>query len=108
MHLVIDGIVERHLSEGELKVAVRDLVALIEMTAIGEPFFCKFEGHDCGPSIVQMLLESHISVHYLNELIWVDIFSCKDFEAWDAQRFCTDRLEIKEVTNVELLMRGKS
>ena len=109
MHLLLDAEIERQLKKHELKKAVRDLTGKmgIGMTAIGPVVVEEFAGYDYGSSAVQMLAESHISVHYMKNVVWIDIFSCKDFDMTKAVDFCKKRFLITRVTNLQMLRRGE-
>lgn len=45
-----------------------------------------------GTSAVQFILTSNITVHCLDilERVYINIFSCKDFDTADARRFCQE------------------
>jgi S-adenosylmethionine decarboxylase len=58
----------------------------INMTKISEPFVLNYTGEkpeDWGITGFVIIAESHISVHTFPErgYVWVDIFSCKEFES---------------------------
>ena len=92
MHLTIDGYGgDRALLADEN--LVRDLLDRypdeIGMTKISVPHVMPYVGskpEDWGVSGFVLIAESHISVHTFPErgYVWVDIFSCKDFEADEA------------------------
>jgi S-adenosylmethionine decarboxylase len=89
MHVTIDGYGgdSALLANEEL---VRDLLerypSEIGMTKIAPPHVVRYVGakpEDWGVSGFVLIAESHISVHTFPErgYVWVDIFSCKEFEA---------------------------
>ena len=92
MHVTIDGFGgDPNLLADE--TLVRDLLdrypADIGMTKIAPPHVVRYVGskpEDWGVSGFVLIAESHISVHTFPErgYVWVDIFSCKDFEAPNA------------------------
>lgn len=51
---------------------------------------CQTEPHLKGTSAIQFLLTSNVTVHTLDLLgnVYVNIFSCKEFDANDATSFC--------------------
>jgi S-adenosylmethionine decarboxylase len=89
MHLTIDGFGgDRELLSSE--TLVHDLLVHfpgeINMTRISEPNVFRYVGvkpEDWGITGFVIIAESHISVHTFPErgYVWVDIFSCKEFEA---------------------------
>lgn len=89
MHLTIDGFGgDRHkLSDEKLVRAFLDRYPEeIGMTKIAPPHVCRYVGkkpEDWGVSGFVLIAESHISIHTFPEhgYIWVDIFSCKGFDA---------------------------
>ena len=76
-------------SEG-LKQFVGELVSVVDMVAQGECFVERFGQGDLeGYSAMQFIETSSISVH-LDEVgnrAFIDIFSCKDFDAKKAEEF---------------------
>ena len=89
MHLTIDGFGgdrERLSSESLVRSLLDTYPAEINMTKISEPFVLEYTGEkpeDWGVTGFVIIAESHISVHTFPEhgYVWVDIFSCKAFEA---------------------------
>jgi S-adenosylmethionine decarboxylase len=87
--LTIDGFGgDRELLSSE--ALVRSLLDVypgeINMTKISEPLVLRYTGEkpeDWGVTGFVIIAESHISVHTFPDhgYVWVDIFSCKEFEA---------------------------
>lgn len=113
MHLTIDGYGgnQKLLSSETL---VRDLLdrfpGEIAMTKISEPFVLVYEGvkpEDWGVTGFVIIAESHIAVHTFphHGYVWVDIFSCKEFEAPDALQIVVDAFGLESVTE-RMLERG--
>jgi S-adenosylmethionine decarboxylase len=88
VHLTIDGFGgdrERLSSESLVRSLLDIYPAAINMTKISEPFVLRYVGdkpEDWGVTGFVIIAESHISVHTFPEhgYVWVDVFSCKDFE----------------------------
>jgi S-adenosylmethionine decarboxylase len=113
MHVTIDGY------GGDLqKLADEDLVRAfldtcpteIGMTKIAPPHVCRYVGskpRDWGISGFVLIAESHISVHTFPEhgYLWVDIFSCKSFDAAQAIEDVRERFLLSE-WQVHMLPRG--
>jgi len=117
MQYLIDGLVVRQLSNAELVSAIEGLVESIGMTQVGPVIVQPFDGYDLGASAnvyiarpvreaAVPLAESHIIIHYWEEKIRIDIFSCKDFSTQDALAFCVKAFLIKKVTRSQLITRG--
>lgn len=106
MQVLIDGLVERQLSDDELSSAFEGLVSAIEMTPVGDLLIQPFVGTDYGASAVQFLVESHIILNYWHEQVKLDIFSCKDFNQGWALECCVEQFLIKTVTRNQLITRG--
>lgn len=106
MHLTIDGFGgDRELLSSE--AIVRSLLDVypgeINMTKISEPFVLQYTGEkpeDWGVTGFVIIAESHISVHTFPDrgYVWVDIFSCKEFEADGALDRIIDTFGLTHVT----------
>jgi S-adenosylmethionine decarboxylase len=89
MHVTIDGFGgDRHkLSDENLVRALLDRYPEeIGMTKIAPPHVCRYVSEnprDWGISGFVLIAESHISIHTFPEhgYVWVDVFSCKGFDA---------------------------
>lgn len=73
---------------------VIDLCDLIEMRRFGEPTIVNF-GDDprvSGYSLVQLIETSNICAHFADQsrAVYIDIFSCKQFEPQIAANFCIE------------------
>lgn len=77
------------------------LCELIDMQAEDRHFWddeglppeqCQTDPKTCGVSAVQFILTSTIVVHCLTKLgkVYVNIFSCKDFDSCEASRFTVE------------------
>jgi S-adenosylmethionine decarboxylase len=113
MHLTIDGFGgdrERLSSESLVHSLLDTLPGEINMTKISEPFTMCYTGvkpEDWGVTGFVIIAESHISVHTFPEhgYVWVDIFSCKEFEAPEAMDRIVDAFGLTHVTE-RVLDRG--
>jgi S-adenosylmethionine decarboxylase len=113
MHLTIDGYGgDRELLGSES--LVRSLLDVypgeINMTKISEPFVLRYVGEkpeDWGVTGFVIIAESHIAVHTFPDhgYVWVDIFSCKAFEADGAVDRIIDAFGLTHVTT-EIHDRG--
>jgi S-adenosylmethionine decarboxylase len=113
MHLTIDGYGgDRELLSSE--TLVRELLDTfpgeINMTKISEPIVFEYSGvkpEDWGVTGFVIIAESHISVHTFPEYgyVWVDVFSCKEFEAPGAIDKIVDTFKLTHVTE-RILERG--
>ena len=96
MHLTIDGYGgDRELLSSEALVAslLDRYPGEIKMTKIAPPFVYRYVGEkpeDWGVSGFVLIAESHIAIHTFPDrgYVWVDVFSCKEFETDGA----TDRI----------------
>ena len=113
MHVAIDGYGgdPKTLANEELVRALLDRYPEeIGMTKIAPPHVYRYEGsrpEDWGISGFVLIAESHISIHTFpkRRFVWVDIFSCKGF---DAQRAVADMQEHFGLVDVQtrVLARG--
>ena len=113
MHLTIDGFGgdrERLGSEALVSSLLDRLPGEIGMTKISEPFVFLYSGikpEDWGVTCFVIIAESHISVHTFPDrgYVWVDVFSCKEFEAPDALDRIVDAFGLTSGTE-HILERG--
>ena len=113
MHVTIDGYggdPQTLASEEVVRALLDSYPEEIGMTKIAPPHVCRYGGskpEDSGISGFVLIAESHISIHTFpkRRSVWVDIFSCKGF---DAQRAVTDVQERFRLADVHtrLLSRG--
>ena len=109
MHLIIDGYgsnPEILQSEQFIYQLLDQYPAEIGMTKISSPVVLRYTGEDWGISGFVIIAESHISIHTFVERCYVniDVFSCKDFDADQAIKDLTNRLQLTE-TRTYLLDR---
>lgn len=98
MHLQIDGIVNKMLTEEESKTAIHKLIVCLDMTPIDEFIY---RGTYLGPSGYQLIMESHIAFDYINDYLCFDIFSCKDFDPVKATKLTVEEFGFTEYkTNI--------
>jgi S-adenosylmethionine decarboxylase len=113
MHLTIDGFGgDRELlsSESLVRSLLDRYPGEINMTKIAPPFVYRYVGEkpeDWGVSGFVLIAESHIAIHTFPErgYVWVDIFSCKGFEADGAIDTITAAFGLK-AARVQKLERG--
>ena len=113
MHVTIDGYGgdPQKLADENLVRAFLDLCpSAIGMTKIAPPYVCRYSGakpEDWGISGFVLIAESHISAHTFPEhgYLWVDVFSCKTFDADEAIDDIRERFQLRE-WQVHTLPRG--
>ncbi|MFC1725861.1 adenosylmethionine decarboxylase [candidate division KSB1 bacterium] len=91
---------------------LNDLPEKINMTKITQPYVFKYSGlvpEDKGITGFVVIAESHISIHTFQdkEYVFVDIFSCKDFDYNYAKDIMIEAFESKE-PNWKVSMRGEN
>ena len=113
MHVTIDGF-GGNPAQLANEPLVRELLdrypGEIGMTKISEPHVFEYHGDkpdDWGVSGFVLIAESHIAIHTFPEhgQVWVDIFSCKGFDAIPAIDRIVDAFGL-ESTRVNKLERG--
>jgi S-adenosylmethionine/arginine decarboxylase-like enzyme len=86
---------------------VHDLVNFIDMKAFGEPQIVHFGDNDkvAGYSMTQLIETSLISAHFANasSRAYIDIFSCKAYDAESAAEFCKNYFKASEVKYTSLV-----
>ena len=115
MHLIIDGYgsnSEILQSEEFIYQLLDQYPAEIGMTKISPPFVLRYVGaepEEWGISGFVLIAESHISIHTFVERCYVniDVFSCKDFDADQAIRDLSNRLQLTRIRTHLLDRNGK-
>ena len=105
MHLIIDGYssnVDILQSEESIYHLLDQYPVEIGMTKISSPYVLRYVGvkpEEWGVSGFVLIAESHISIHTFVEQRYVniDVFSCKDFDANQAIKDLSSRLQLAEV-----------
>lgn len=96
---------ERLIDPALLKEFVAEVIKIVGMEAHGQCYVDRFgDGEIEGYSAMQFIKTSSITVH-LDEVgnrAFVDIFSCKDFEARPAEKYAKDFFRAKTSKVVEL------
>jgi S-adenosylmethionine decarboxylase len=108
MHLTIDGYGgDRELlsSESLVRSLLDRYPGEINMTKISEPFVLRYVGEkeeDWGVSGFVLIAESHIAVHTFPDrgYVWVDVFSCKEFETEGAVDRIIETFGLTHVTEL--------
>ncbi len=107
MQLLMESYIEKMLNAPDLNKGVQELVLFLGVTSVEKPIIAEFPDHGWGPSVVQVIAESHIAVHYSVERIYIDIFSCKEFDRFDVTDFCIERfLMRKPLLRCQVIERG--
>ena len=105
MHLIIDGFFgnpEKLASEELVRGLLDRLPDDIGMTKISTPHVQRYVGdkpQDWGVSGFVLIAESHIAVHTFPDhgYVWIDVFSCKGFDAAPAIEFAREAFELGDV-----------
>lgn len=113
MHITLDGYGgnPQRLADEVLIYDILDRYPeQIQMTKIAPPYVCRYVGpkpEDWGISGFVIIAESHISIHTFPDrgLLWVDIFSCKAFDADAAVTFIGEQFNLERL-DVRTLERG--
>jgi len=83
----------------------------IGMTKITQPYVFPYSGlvpEDKGITGFVVIAESHISIHTFEEkgYVFIDLFSCKNFDVEYAAKYLTDAFEAKKVEK-NIILRGR-
>ena len=115
MHLMLDG---RNCDKKKLtdmrfvKKFLKELPPLIGMHVISKPLVMRYKDKWAStPGITGLIVlaESHVSVHTFpdNNYIFVDLFSCNEFDAEKARKHIIKQFKIKDVIYYKVIKRGK-
>jgi S-adenosylmethionine decarboxylase len=113
MHVTIDGYggdPQKLADENQVRAFLDLCPSAIGMTKIAPPYVCRYTGakpEDWGISGFVLIAESHISAHTFPEhgYLWVDVFSCRTFDADAAIDDIRERFQLRE-WQVHTLPRG--
>jgi S-adenosylmethionine decarboxylase len=106
MHLTIDGFggnAEKLGSEALVRSLLDRYPAAINMTKITAPFVMEYVGEkpeDWGVTGFVIIAESHISIHTFPDhgYVWVDVFSCKEFDTDGATDMIVEAFDLERIT----------
>ena len=112
-HLILDlsGCNVAKISDGpNILQWVKELVPAIDMVAYGEPIlehFATQKEATAGYSLIQLIETSNIAAHFAEKLgqVYIDIFSCKEFDEKTAINLCERFFEPKNI-NIKNFERG--
>ncbi len=102
---------ERLTSVELLWDVLNDLPDVIGMTKIMPPYVVKYTdgkvADDWGISGFVMIAESHISIHTFpdKDYIFIDVFSCRDFDVDKAAKYLINAFKAKKVDR-QIMKRG--
>ena len=106
MHLTIDGFGGSAAKLGS-ETLVRSLLdrypGAINMTKITSPMVMEYVGdkpEDWGVTGFVIIAESHISIHTFPDrgYVWVDVFSCKEFDTDGATDMIVEAFDLERIT----------
>lgn len=112
LHLTIDGYNADPIKLNDLDLlfsTLHDLPEKIGMSKIGFPQLARFKERDiAGISGVQMIVESHISIHTypLKRFFSMDVYSCKNFDYKKVLKYIQRAYDIEEL-EINVIERGK-
>jgi len=102
LHMLLEGIAAEPLTGNRIFEALWTLPRAIDMTVIREP---EIVHHGIGWAGVVIIAESHITVHSYHDHVFVDIFSCQQFDARIAGRAVGELLGLENVRH-DLIIRS--
>jgi S-adenosylmethionine decarboxylase len=108
MHLVVDGMTEKRMSITEVENILYELPSRINMHILAGPFVVEGEPTNPGCTGFVIIDKSHISIHTFDEgqLISIDVFSCKLFDADLAMQYLEDKINLSKI-NSQILTRSE-
>lgn len=109
VHLIVDGVMERQMEKHEVETLLREFPSRIDMNILAGPYVVEGVPHNPGWTGFVIIDKSHISIHTFDEgnLISIDVFSCKPFDAESALSYIRSRISLSKV-NSQTLTRTES
>jgi S-adenosylmethionine decarboxylase len=113
MHITVDGYggsAEALADKRVIRAFLDSYPQRIGMTKIAQPYITEYEARnpdDAGVTGFVIIAESHISIHTFphRRFVWVDIFSCKGFDAEPSLEFVRQTFDLQHM-EVHTLQRG--
>lgn len=100
-HLLLSARLPIVLDIGSVSKLLEELAEVLELKVAFGPAATAFED---GASAFVIVSESHISFHQVQEKVWIDVFSCKDFRI-EKVLDMLNRWEFKDLKNLCCLKR---
>ncbi len=79
-HLRFDGCMADRMPQETVEALIDELVSLTGLTKMGA---LMYHETDTGVYAIQGIAESHVSLHHENGGLFIDVFSCREFDAGD-------------------------
>jgi len=108
-HLIVDGVMEHPIGRHEVENLLRELPPRIDMNILAGPVVVEGVPENPGWTGFVIIDKSHISIHTFDEgnLVSIDVFSCKPFDAERALSYIRSRISLTRV-NSQTLTRTES
>ena len=109
VHLIVDGVMERPMGKHMVETLLRELPSRIDMNILAGPYVVEGVPHNPGWTGFVIIDKSHISIHTFDEgnLVSIDVFSCKPFDAEQALSYIRSQICLTKV-NSQTLTRTES
>lgn len=91
MHLLVTAVLKEPLTFNQIFHFLTDIVTLLQLELVSGPHIHFRENNWIALAIIA---ESHISIHTQDHGIFVDIFSCKEFDVEKILPFIVDTLDL--------------
>lgn len=106
LHLLIDGVTIDKVSKETIRDILTDIPKIIDMTILDGPYIVKGVPENPGYTGIEIIDKSHISIHTFsdNNIISIDIYSCKTFNAKQVLDYLKNILMFKNL-NVKTIIR---
>jgi S-adenosylmethionine/arginine decarboxylase-like enzyme len=98
---------EKIRSKKYISIFAQKICEVISMKAYGDPIIVNFgeEERVAGYTLVQLIETSNITAHFVNmeNAVYLDIFSCKEFSPEIAEEFAKDFFKAKSLESQTIL-----
>jgi S-adenosylmethionine decarboxylase len=108
-HLIVDAVMEHPIGRHEVEDLLRKLPPMIDMNILAGPFVVEGVPENPGWTGFVIIDKSHISIHTFDDgnLVSIDVFSCKPFNAEQALSYIRCRISLTRL-NSRTLTRTES
>lgn len=100
LHLMVDGLVEGHVSRETVELVLRELPCLLGMSILDGPHVVEGVAENPGLTGFVVIDKSHISVHTFTKTntVSIDVYSCEPFNAKRVVSYLRDHIRFSELT----------
>lgn len=100
VHLIVDGYTEGPVDSETVRHVLTDLPHRIDMNILDGPYVVKGVPENPGYTGIEVIDKSHIAIHTFDEnnVISIDVYSCKPFNAKITVEYLKEHIKFTKIT----------